>query len=82
MKATKEEWIEEQRKKIEKEMKAGNSKQADNTFKAPNRTKQHKSVVQDSSENILTESAAVLKRWNEYCSALYNCALHADTSPL
>ena len=32
--------------------------------------------------NILTESTAVLYRWTEYCSGLYNYELHSDASLL
>ena len=39
-------------------------------------------VVEDSSANILTESTAVLSRWTDYCSGLYNYELHPDTSLL
>ena len=37
-------------------------------------------VIEDSDVNILTESTAVLNRWTEYCSGLYNYDLHPDTS--
>ena len=73
MKAAKEEWTEEQRKNIEKGMMSGNSKEAYNTLKALTKTQQHKSaVIEDSSGNILTKNTAVLNRWTEYCSGLYN----------
>ena len=75
MKAVKEEWIEGQFnfKNIEKGMLSGSSKEAYNTLKAFTKTQQHKSaVIKDSSENILMESTAVLNRWTEYCSGIYN----------
>ena len=54
-----------------------------NTLKALTKSQQHKSaVIEDSSKNILTESTAVLNQWTEYCSDLYNCELHPDTSLL
>ena len=75
--AAKEEWIEEQCKNMEKGMMSGNSKEAYNILKALTKAQQHKSaVIEDSSGNILTESTAVLNRWTEYCSGLYNCELH------
>ena len=56
-----------------------NSREAYNTLKALTITQQHKSaVIEDSSGNILTESTAVLNRWTEYCSGLYNYELHPD----
>ena len=39
-------------------------------------------VIYDSSRNILTESTAVLNRWTECYSGLYNNELHPDTSLL
>ena len=81
MKAAKEEWTEEQCKNIEKRMTSGNSEEAYNTLKALTRTQQHKSaVIKDSNGNILSESTAVLNRWTEFCSGLYNYQLHPDTS--
>ena len=42
---------------------SGNSNEVYNIFKAVTKTIQHKSaVIEDSSENILTESTAVLNR--------------------
>ena len=56
---------------------SGNSNEVYNIFKAVTKTIQHKSaVIEDSSENILTESAAVLNRWTVYCSGLYSYELH------
>ena len=52
---------------------SGNSKEAYNTIKVLPETQEHKlAVIEDSSGNILTESAAVLNRWTEYCGGLYN----------
>ena len=73
MKAAKEEWIEKQCKNIEKGMMPGKRKEAYSTLRTLTKTQQHKSaVIEDSSENILTESTAVLNRWTEYCSGLNN----------
>ena len=52
---------------------SGNNKEAHNTLKALTKTQQLTSAVtEDSSGNILMESTAVLNRWTEYCSGLYN----------
>ena len=60
---------------------SGNSKEAYNSLKALTKTRQHNSAVtEDSSGNILTESAAVLNWWTEYSSGLYNYELHPDSS--
>ena len=64
---------EDQCENIEKEMTSGSSKEAHNTLKALTETQQLTSAVtEDSSGNILMESTAVLNRWTEYCSGLYN----------
>ena len=61
MKAAKKEWVEDQLKNTEKGMMSGNSKEMYNTLSALTKTQQHKSaVIEGSSENILTESTAVL----------------------
>ena len=73
VKAPKEGWIEEHRKNMKKRMMSGNSKEAYNSLKALTKTQQQKSAVtEDSSGNILMESTAVLNRWTEYCSGIYN----------
>ena len=57
----------------------GNSKEAYKTLRALTKIQRHKSaVIEDSSGNILMEGIAVLNRWTEYCSGLYNYALHPD----
>ena len=54
-----------------------------NTLKALRNTQRRKSAgIEDSSGRILTESTAVLNRWTENCSGLYNYELHPDTSLL
>ena len=76
-----EESTEERCKNTEKGMMLGNSKEAYNSLKALTKTQQPKSaVIEHSSGNILTESTAVLNRWTEYCSGLYNYELHQDAS--
>ena len=52
-------------------MMSENNKEACN--KALTDNKQHQSAaIEGSSGNILTDTTAVLNRWTEYCSALYN----------
>ena len=58
---------------MEKGVVLGNSKGAHNTLEDLTKIQQHKSaVIEDSSGNILIESTAVLNRWTEYCSGLFN----------
>ena len=84
MKAAKEEWSEAQCKNTEKGIiYQETAKEVYNTLKALIKIQQQKSaVIEDSSGNILTESTAVLSRWTEYRSDLYNYKLHPDTSLL
>ena len=83
MKAAKEDWIEEQCNAIDKGTNAGNSKEAYNTLKTLTKTSQPKMpVIEDRDGTLLTDRAAVLKRWTDYCSGLYNYQLHPDTSIL
>ena len=61
MKAAKEQWTEGQCENIEKGIVSGNSKEDYNILKALTKTQQHNlAVVDDSSGNVLMESAAVL----------------------
>ena len=54
-----------------------------NTPKTLTKSQQHKSaVIEDSNGKTLMESKAVLNRWTEYCSDLFNYELHPDTSLL
>ena len=66
-KEAKEEWTEELCKNLENGMVSGKSKEADNTIKALIKTKQQikSAIIEDSCENILTESKVVLNRWTE-----------------
>ena len=64
-------------------MVSRNSKEAYNILSVFTKTQQHKStVIEKNCGNILTESTAVLNRWLEYCSGLYNYELLPDTSLL
>ena len=62
---------------MEKRMMSGKSKEAYNTLKALTKTQQHESaVIEDDKGNVMTESLAVLNRWTEYCSGMYNSSSH------
>ena len=61
---------------------SGDRKEAHNILKALTKTPHMPAVIVDSSGNILTESTAVLNRWTEYCSGLYNYKPHPDTGLL
>ena len=62
---------------------SANSKEAYKNLKALTKTQQQKSaVIEDSSENIMSESKAVLSWWTVYHSGLYNCEFHPYTSLL
>ena len=64
-------------------MVSRSSKEAFDTLKALASAQQQKSaVIGSSSRNILTESTAILNRWTEYWSGLYNYELYLDTSLL
>ena len=58
----KEEWISEQCDNIAKGMKEGNCKKAFDTLKKLSIKQQH---------SLLTDNAAVLTRWTEYCISIY-----------
>mgnify|MGYP006273469667 CR=1 FL=1 len=81
MREAKEQWINEQCENIEAGMTKGNSKHAYDTLKKLTKAQQNKSsVIEDCSGNLLTENSAVLKRWSQYCSDLYNHPLQPDHS--
>ena len=83
MKAAKQEWIEELCKNIENGMMSGNSKEAVTPSRlSPRPNSILSAAIEALSGNIPTESIAVLIRWTEYCSGLYNYELHPDTSLL
>lgn len=63
MKGAKENWRADQCASIDKNMQAGNSKQAYSTLKVFTRPQQSKtSIIEDKDGNILTDSDQVLKR--------------------
>ena len=79
IKEAKEKWISEQCEKIEDGMKLGNSKAAYDTLKELTKTQQNKSpIIENKEGEPLTESAAILERWTEYCSDLYNYPISPD----
>ena len=80
MKAAKEEWIkevQEHREEYDVRKQQGSLQNPQGSHQDPTAL-----VIEDSSGNILTEGTAVLNRWTEYCSGLYNYKLHPDTSLL
>ena len=83
MKEAKENWISEMCDNIDTGMRKGNSKMAYDTLKLLTRPQQTRtSVIEDKKGEVLTEEAAVIKRWTEYCEELYNYKLRPDTSIL
>ncbi|PVD33204.1 hypothetical protein C0Q70_04455 [Pomacea canaliculata] len=83
MKEAKEDWIEDQCCSVEIGMASGDSKKAYETQKALTKTQQRPAtVIEDSTGQLLTEKAAVLSRWTEYCQDLYNYKIEPDTSIL
>lgn len=83
MKEAKEDWIEDQCCSVEIGMASGDSKKAYETLKALTKTQQRPAtVIEDSAGQLLTENAAVLSRWTEYCQDLYNYKIEPDTSIL
>ena len=67
MKKAKEKWIKKQC--IENDLKNNNTKRAYQTVKEPTNTKQRRvCVIQDKTENCLTEEHEVVTRFTEYCS--------------
>jgi hypothetical protein len=73
MKKAKEDWIEEQCKDIETNLKKNNSKKAYQLVKDLTSAKQGRvTSIQDKGGNCLTEEQDILKRWTEYCTELYN----------
>ena len=69
MKKAKENWIGEQCRKIEENLRKNNSKRAYQLVKDMTTVKQGKATtVQDRSGKCLTEERQILSRWTEYCS--------------
>ena len=73
LKKAKENWIQEQCKTIESNLKTNDSKRAYQLVKDLTSPKTGRSTsIQDKTGNCLTEEDDILKRWTEYCSELYN----------
>ena len=82
-KKTKENWIGEQRSKIEENLRKNNSKRAYQLVKDLTTLKQGKATtVQARLGKCLTEEREVLKKWTEYCTELYNHKANGDPSVL
>ena len=83
MKTAKENCIQEWCSKIEENLRKHNSKRAYQLVKDLTTVKQGKAtIVQDRSGRCLTEERAILNRWTEYCSELYNHKANGDPSIL
>ncbi|MGL4418375.1 MAG: reverse transcriptase domain-containing protein [Plesiomonas shigelloides] len=83
MRVAKEAWIEDQCRDVEEGMVNGNSKKAYQTIKTLTKTQQRSAkVIENSNGQLLTENAAVLNRWTEYCRDLYNHKTEPDTNIL
>ena len=60
-------------------MSKGNSKEAYNAIKELTKVEQpNTTAIEDTDGKLLTESAAVLGRWTQYCQDLYNHELKVD----
>ena len=71
MKKAKENWIGEQCREIEENLRKNNSKRAYQLVKDLTTVKQGKATtVQDRLGKCLTEERQILNRWTEYCSEL------------
>ena len=83
MNKVKEEWIEKQCTEIEDCIAKNNSRRAYQTVKDLTQKKQAKvSNIEDKKGNCLTEEKAVIERWTEYCSELYNHQAQGDPNVL
>ena len=81
MKKAKENWVEEQCRDIEENLRKKNSKRAYELVKDLTTVKQGKATaIQDRSGKCLTEEQDILNRWTEYYSELYNHKATGDPS--
>ena len=75
----KETWIQGQCQEVEPCLGKNNSKKAYQLVKDLTTGKHGKTIIiQDKSEKCLTEENAILNRWTEYCSDLYNYETEGD----
>ena len=83
MREAKEKWITEQCESIDAGIRQGNSKAAYATLKKLTKTQQPTAtIIKDKDGSLLTEKAAVTKRWTEYCQELYNFTIRPDPNIL
>ena len=83
MREAKEKWIGDKCKEIEDNLERNNSKRAYQVVKElTNERKTITNVIKDKSGKSLTEENAVIKRWTEYCSELYNYEANGDPTVL
>ena len=83
MNRVKEEWIEKQCTEIEDCVAKNNSRRAYQTVKDLTQRKQAKVInIEDKKGNCLTEEKAIIERWTEYCSELYNHQTQGDPNVL
>ena len=83
MKAAKEAWIESECKIIDSEMRRARSKKAYQTLKTLTKQSQDRtSVIENKEGELLTENTAILERWTEYCTDLYNHNIQPDQNLL
>ena len=83
MREAREKWMDEQCEGIEQSTGQGNSKKVYELVRTLTKTKQDKStVIENKDGELLTENAAVLSRWTEYCKVLYNYPIQPDTNIL
>ena len=79
----KENWLGEQCREIEENLRKNNNKRAYQLVKDLTTVKQGKATtVQDRSGKCLTDERQILNRWTEYCSELYNYKANGDPSVL
>ena len=83
MKKVKENWIGEQCREIDENLRKNNSKTAYQLVEDLTTVKQGKAAsIEDRSAKCLTEEREILKRWTEHCSELYNHKADGDPSVL
>ena len=83
MREAKEKWITEQYESIDAGIRQGNSKAAYATLKKLTKTQQPTAtIIKDKDGSLLTEKAAVTKRWTEYCQKVYNFTIRPDPNIL
>ena len=83
MRNVKEEWVEKQCAEIEECISKNNSRRAYQIVKDLTQQKQAKvNNIEDKDGNCLTEEKAIIERWTEYCSELYNHQTQGDPSVL